>query len=701
MKKVALLVLLFGICFIGNVYAENNYPYKNVCPVGPSGVIGGIVFHSKDYWTDDDGGYYVDKWRFAQCNCTSYVAYRLNNPFDDPDIGGGIDNIYGVSFRNGYLGQRWGNGGQWGVAAKRAGIPVDDVPIPGDAVYFVNEAVKGSYGHIEFVGSVDYDENMNWRSITTDWYNAHNKHKHGTRTIIRGSKDWMNKPKGFIHLLAAINPEFYFNYYDLGYDFAGQTKEEWEYIYALVMKKYYKGNDSKYTSAFQGVWTDIGGELPVGFGGAGGSYTPPTGNYTSNGSGATEHSQPGESDHQGYVHNVSMDDTEMDISGVGNYNHEWTFYHGEVPTVNIRVRLKNKTNHKIGRNDVTIKWFESPNHTFNPQYDHHFATDHNKKSIGPFKHHSHSDELVERKTGITHLQTLNPGVYYIYPVFYYNGEENMASEHDHDEYIKVTILPRYDVENVSFNSDKTTVTVGEGLTLSATVKNNYDSLPHDVRVGFYINGGLFNHKLFYAKVFTPADLGTQSFTVPALAPATPGRYTISMEVDDENKLAEKNESNNRRSFVLTVDPQPIDGAIDTNYGSTDPNNPKTLTETLTEGHCFSGTPTTLLGMGVEGNPWEWTCQGENGGTDETGYAVLEEEETDPRADVNGDGYIDSSDVNLVMMYSLGFDMSGTGWVDSSTTGDVNCDNTTNTTDAMLISRYVNGGDMAGTGWCAE
>ncbi len=358
-------------------------------------------------------------------------------------------------------------------------------------------------------------------------------------------------------------------------------------------------------------------------------YIPPTGNYTSNGTGVTEHPQPGESDHPGYVHNVSMDEAEMSPAGSDDYHRSWTFTHGEVPVVNVRVRLKNKTNHKIGRNDVTIKWFESPNHTFNPQYDHHFATDHNKKSISPFKHDSHSDELVERKTNIDYLQSLGPGIYYIYPVFYYNGEENMASEHDHNEYVKVTILPRYDVENVSLNTDKTTVTVGEGLTLSATVKNNYDSLPHDVRVGFYINGGLFNHKLFYAKVFTPQNLGTQSFTVPTLAPATPGIYTISMEVDDENKLAEKNEGNNRRSFVLVVNPQPINGVVDTNYGSIDPDNPKTLTEELTEGHCLSGTPTTLLGMGVEGNPWEWTCQGENGGMDETGYAVLEEVDINP------------------------------------------------------------------------
>ncbi len=129
-------------------------------------------------------------------------------------------------------------------------------------------------------------------------------------------------------------------------------------------------------------------------------YIPPTGNYTSNGTGATEHSQPGESDHQGYVHSVSMDKTEMDISGVGDYNNEWLFYHGEVPVTNARTRLKNKTNHKIHHNDVTIKWFESPNKTFNPSYDHHFATDHNKKSIGKRKKHSHSDELVERKINL-------------------------------------------------------------------------------------------------------------------------------------------------------------------------------------------------------------------------------------------------------------------------------------------------------------
>ncbi len=151
------------------------------------------------------------------------------------------------------------------------------------------------------------------------------------------------------------------------------------------------------------IYTDNSGNIvdgDVGVRSGGDYYAGYYPNYTSNGTGATEHSQPGESDHPGYVHNVSMDDTEMSPAGGDNYHGSWTFYHGEVPTVNVRVRLKNKTNLKIGRNDVTIKWFESPNHTFNPNHDHHFATDHNKKSIGPFKHHSHDDELVERKRNL-------------------------------------------------------------------------------------------------------------------------------------------------------------------------------------------------------------------------------------------------------------------------------------------------------------
>jgi len=608
---LSIVILFWSI--VGNGYAGNNYTYKSACPDGDRYFDGvdSLVCNENDC-------FYKDRWNFAQCNCTSYVSYRMNNPFNDPDIGGDTDPVYGVPFFNGYK-THWGDGGEWWSAGKKLGI-TDNNPIPGDAVSFVGSR----YGHIAFVEKVEYDANMQWKKVTLSEYNeeARHRYKYG-RVITRGDKQWLYNPKGFIHILAYANPEFYFNYYDLGYDVAGQTKEEWEKIYVLVMQRYYKKkNDPRYQSSYQTALNHIGGSLPVGFGGMGGSYTPPSGNYNSNGSGAVEHSQPGESDHAGYVHNVSMDDVEISIAGQDDYDHSITFNHGEVPTVNVRARLKNKTNHEIGSGDVTIKWYESPNKKFNPNYDHHFATDSNSHSIGKFKHHSHSDELVERKTGINHLKGLNPGVYYLYPIFYYEGEENMASNHDHHEYIKVIILPRYNLKAFWCKPDQYNIDPGENLKVEGKFGNLLDVLPHDVRVGFYINGHGLSDKLFYAKVFTSNQMKSQqTFSFQINAPLIPGRYKITMKVDDINKLTETVEGDNQKNFNLWVNALPINGLIDINYGSTDPNNPKVLTENLTAGHCLAGNPIQFQGKGRKNNPWQWTCQGENGGADETGYAI--------------------------------------------------------------------------------
>ena len=160
--------------------------------------------------------------------------------------------------------------------------------------------------------------------------------------------------------------------------------------------------------------------------------------------------------------------------------------------------------------------------------------------------------MVERKTGITYLKNLNSGVYYLYPVFYYNGEDNVASKHDHGEYIKITINPKYDLQLTNASLSKWQVAVGESFTLSATVKNKFDHLPHDVRVGLYINGGNYNNKLFYAKVFHPNDLGTKTFSTSILAPLTPGSYAITVKVDDENRTTETSEGNNQGIFHLMV-----------------------------------------------------------------------------------------------------------------------------------------------------
>ena len=68
----------------------------------------------------------------------------------------------------------------------------------------------------------------------------------------------------------------------------------------------------------------------------------------------------------------------------------------------------------------------------------------------------------------------------------------------------------------------------------------------------------------------------------------------------------------------------------------------------------------------------------------TAYSV---EFPEDRADVNGDGYVKSSDAMLVLQYSVGSNLSNTSWINSETTGDVNCDGKVTTTDAMLIFQY--------------
>jgi hypothetical protein len=73
----------------------------------------------------------------------------------------------------------------------------------------------------------------------------------------------------------------------------------------------------------------------------------------------------------------------------------------------------------------------------------------------------------------------------------------------------------------------------------------------------------------------------------------------------------------------------------------------------------------------------------------------------PRADVNQQNGINTTDAYLTLRNSLGLNMNMTNWQPSTTTGDVNCDNSSNSTDAYLILRYSLGLGMNGTGWCVN
>src|SRR5215813_11686613 len=56
----------------------------------------------------------VDRWNFYTRECTSFVAWRINNDA-------------GVNFTNWYGGVQWGNAGHWPEAARATGVPVDNV----------------------------------------------------------------------------------------------------------------------------------------------------------------------------------------------------------------------------------------------------------------------------------------------------------------------------------------------------------------------------------------------------------------------------------------------------------------------------------------------------------------------------------------------------------------------------------------------
>ncbi len=71
-QYIVRIFLMFLLCFV----CANPYLYDSVCPKGPDGSTpGGSIYGG--YWNAEDE-YFVDKWGFAQCNCTSYAANRVN-----------------------------------------------------------------------------------------------------------------------------------------------------------------------------------------------------------------------------------------------------------------------------------------------------------------------------------------------------------------------------------------------------------------------------------------------------------------------------------------------------------------------------------------------------------------------------------------------------------------------------------------------
>ncbi|MFC1644918.1 CHAP domain-containing protein [Patescibacteria group bacterium] len=202
MLKWILKAFVLSVFLASSAYA--TYPYDSVCPggyepyadplVANANIPGGIIFESVDYWEEglddenhfeEEDDYWVDQWRFAQCNCTSYVAYRLNGVSSI-----GFDNQYRLTGND-----AWGDGRNWGAAADLANISRDDNPLPGDVAYWD----KGTWGHVAFVEKVNYDASGNATSVYVTEYNYSPAHDLGNRTIQLDDEEHV--PNDFIHIL--------------------------------------------------------------------------------------------------------------------------------------------------------------------------------------------------------------------------------------------------------------------------------------------------------------------------------------------------------------------------------------------------------------------------------------------------------------------------------------------------------------------
>ncbi|MGH3188218.1 MAG: CHAP domain-containing protein [Streptosporangiaceae bacterium] len=121
----------------------------------------------------DGGACVLDKWKFDQGQCTSWVAYRLNE-------------LNGISFTETYRGQSWGNASTWGTAAKNLKIAVNGTPAVGSIAWYAS-----GIGHVAYVEQVNSPTSVVISEMNYDGDNGFR-----VRTITTSS-GW---PTDFIHI---------------------------------------------------------------------------------------------------------------------------------------------------------------------------------------------------------------------------------------------------------------------------------------------------------------------------------------------------------------------------------------------------------------------------------------------------------------------------------------------------------------------
>ncbi|MFC4077509.1 CHAP domain-containing protein [Salinithrix halophila] len=109
----------------------------------------------------------VDAWGFYNRQCTSFVAWRMNQ--------------HGKRFANTMGGGRWGNATNWDNNARRLGYRVNRTPRVGAIAQWDAGNQTGGFGHVAYVTAVKGS------SVTVEEYNYNTRFGFGRRTVSAGS----------------------------------------------------------------------------------------------------------------------------------------------------------------------------------------------------------------------------------------------------------------------------------------------------------------------------------------------------------------------------------------------------------------------------------------------------------------------------------------------------------------------------------
>lgn len=110
----------------------------------------------------------ADPWAFFKCECTSFVAFRVNKRL-------------GVKFTNQYKGAHWGDAKIWDEAARQTKVRIDGKPVPG----CVAQTNAGA-GHVAWVTKVSGDK------VTVEEYNYVHKKAYSTRTVAKSTFSYIH-----------------------------------------------------------------------------------------------------------------------------------------------------------------------------------------------------------------------------------------------------------------------------------------------------------------------------------------------------------------------------------------------------------------------------------------------------------------------------------------------------------------------------